>query len=159
MNAALTFAIRLNRLPKIENAPGLILLTVGDFNGSEPPTRVGVLTDAALRSRLAHLDTHSANEIAAIRHALAIDKGQTTIYESWPGVEGCLRFWCGFVGSRVRRLHWSCDGCGEATQENIGGSAGESFPRLCRCGRINQITVPKFEPSAESVPAGARREP
>jgi hypothetical protein len=66
-NTPQKFAILLSRLPKVENAPGLILLTVDTSQGSEPPAKVGTLTDAALRGRLAHFDQHSANELAAVR--------------------------------------------------------------------------------------------
>ena len=47
-----TFAILLTRVPKVENAPGLILLRVDPSRGSQAPTTIGYLTDAALRGRL-----------------------------------------------------------------------------------------------------------
>lgn len=138
-----TVAILLSRLPKIQNEPGLILLRVDASRGTEPPTTVGTLTDAALRGRLAHFDQHSANELAAVRHALSADTGEATVYESWSGVESCLQFWYGFTGSRIRLMAWTCEACGKTARESIGGSVGESFSRLCACGRTTRITVPK----------------
>jgi hypothetical protein len=138
-----TFAIVLSRLPKIDSGPGLILLTVDTSRGVEPPAKIGTLTDAALRGRLAHFDQHSANELAAVRHALGKDQGQVTVYESWSGLGSCLKFWHGFVGSQIRPVTWICEKCGTAARENIGGSVGESFARRCRCGEIKQLTVPK----------------
>jgi hypothetical protein len=143
MNASQTFAIQLNRLPRIDDTPGLILLSVETQSGSGPATRIGALTDAALRGRLAHFGLHSANEVAAIRHALSSEEGRATVYENWPGLESCLQFWYGFVGSRIQILAWTCEACGKQGRENIGGSVGESFLRRCACGRSNRITVPK----------------
>lgn len=143
MNAQHTFAIRLSRLPKVADAPGLILLMVDESAGTEAPTRIGALTDAALRGRLAHFDVHSANEISAVRKALSKDSGEATVYESWSGLDGCVQFWHGFIGSRIRSLAWSCDHCGTTDRESIGGSVGESFLRSCKCGQVNRISVPK----------------
>ena len=142
-----TFAILLSRLPKVDNAPGLILLMVDASQGTKTPRRIGTLTDAAVRGRLAHFDLHSANEVAAIRQALKNDRGQATVYESWPNLNSCLQFWYGFVGSQIRPIEWSCEKCGAPNRENVGGSVGESFPRVCKCGQTTQITIPKQLPS------------
>lgn len=143
MNAPQTVAILLSRLPKTENAPGLILLRVDASRGSAPPTTIGALTDAALRGRLAHFDLHSANEVAAIRHALSSDSGEATVYEIWPAVQSCLQFWHSFTGSRIRPMTWTCEACGKTGRESIGGSVGETFARLCACGQATRVTVPK----------------
>jgi len=143
MNTPQAFAILFTRLPRIENAPGLILLRVDASRGSEPPTMVGTLTDAALRGRLAHFDLHTANELAAVRKALASDSGEATVYEHWSGLESCLQFWYGFSGSQIRLMAWTCEACGETRRESIGGSVGETFPRLCPCGQATRLTVPK----------------
>jgi hypothetical protein len=107
---------------------------------------MGTLTDAALRGRLAYFDAHSANEIAAVRKALSIDSGQATVYESWPALEGCLRFWYGFIGSVIRPIESTCDSCGKQNRESVGGSVGESFLRRCGCGHVSRITVPNHQP-------------
>jgi hypothetical protein len=147
MNNEQTFTILLSRLPKVDNAPGLILLMVDASRGTKTPRRIGTLTDAAVRGRLAHFDLHSANEVAAIRQALKNDKGQATVYESWPNLNSCLQFWYGFVGSQIRPIEWSCEKCGASNRENVGGSVGESFSRVCKCGQTTQITIPKQLPS------------
>jgi hypothetical protein len=143
LNTPQTFAILLSRLPRVENTPGLILLRVDASRGSEAPTTVGTLTDAALRGRLAHFDLHSANELAAVRKALSADSGEATVYESWSALENCLQFWYGFTGSQIRLMAWTCEACGKTRRESIGGSVGESFPRLCACGQATRLTVPK----------------
>lgn len=143
MSAPSSVAIVLRRLPKVQNAPGLIQLRVETSTGGEPPTMVGVITEAALRGRLAHHDLHSANELAAVRHALAADSGEATVYESWPSLESCLQFWHGFTSSRIQLLAWTCEACGSTARENLGGSVGESIPRLCACGRLTRVTIPK----------------
>jgi hypothetical protein len=147
MNTSQTFAIHLSRQPGVNEAPGLILLTVDASQGAGPTTKIGALTDAALRGRLAHFDVHSANEIAVIRRALSSDAGQATVYESWPGLDSCVQFWYGFVGSRIRVMAWTCETCGKSGRENIGGSVGESFLRRCACGQATRLTVPKTPPS------------
>ncbi|MGH9367707.1 MAG: hypothetical protein ACRD3M_08540 [Thermoanaerobaculia bacterium] len=153
MKTPQTFAILLSRLPRVENAPGLILLRVNASPGTEPPTRIGTLTDAALRGRLAHFDLHSANELAAIRHALSADSGQATVYEQWPGLDSCLQFWYGFTGSQIRLMAWTCEACGKTDRESIGGSVGETFLRLCVCGRATHVTVPKTIAGSPTVAA------
>ena len=142
MHSSQTFAIRLKRLPPVGERPGLIMATVSGSTGT-PPKRIGTLTDAALRGRLAWFDAHSANEISEIRHALAKDSGQVTTFEKWSALGGCLHFWHGFVGSRIRALVWSCQRCGTGDREDVGGTSGESFPRRCKCGQVNRITFPK----------------
>jgi hypothetical protein len=137
-----TFEIRLSRLARVGTGPGLIRATVRGTSKKELAS-IGVLTDAALRGRLAHFNAHSANEISAIRQELAKDAGEATTFEKWAGLERCVQFWLGFSGSRIRALAWSCDRCGASDRENVAGTSGESFPRRCRCGQVNRITVPK----------------
>jgi len=140
---AQTFAIRLSRLPKIENAPGLILLRVETSEGDTPPTTIGSLTDAALRGRLAHFDQHSANELAAVRHALATESGEAIVYERWVGLENCVQFWHGFAGSRIQIVALTCEACGKTNRQNIGGTVGEMLALVCACGRPARTTIPK----------------
>lgn len=149
VNAPQTFAIAMSRLPGVDNAPGLILLTV-DVSG-KAPKRVGTVTDAGLRGRLAHFDAHRANEIAAIRQALATESGEATVYESWPGLARCLQFWHGFTGSQIRPIEWTCEKCGASGSVEIGGSVGESVVRRCACGQANRMTVPKYMPSHDHI--------
>lgn len=145
MPRPLDFVIGLSRLPKVEDVPGpaLILLTVEMARGTRRPTRIGALTDSALRGRLAHFDQHSANEIAAVRHALAKDEGRITVHETWSGARDCIQFWQGFTGSRIRAFAWLCVKCGNNAEEKVGGTVGEQFALLCKCGQVQQITVPK----------------
>jgi len=145
-----TFGITLVRLPAIDEAPGLIAVTVVSSQRSRSPSSIGFLTDAALRGRLSHFDWHSANEIAAIRRALATANGEITIYESWPGLAGCIEFWTNFVGLQVHAMEWTCEQCGTAARELIGGSVGETFPRRCECGKVARITIPKYAPLPEA---------
>lgn len=141
MNRQPTFTIRLRRLDAVEGMPGLIRLSVHCSEGSRTPTQMGSLTDAALRGRLAHFDLHSANEVAALRKALAEDSGQASVIERWPELSSCLQFWLGFVGSQVRRIAWTCESCGKTEGDDIGGKVGESFLSRCLCGRIQKVTV------------------
>ena len=141
MKEALTFGIRLTRLPRVADTPGLICLTV-DAPGTPPAQRrMGNLTDAALRGRLAHYNLHSANEVAAIRQALREEKGEATAFERWSGLGSCVEFWSGFPGSQIRSIDWSCEECGAANRETVGATVGESFLRLCKCGQARRITV------------------
>lgn len=135
-----TFAILLMRLPKLDETPGLIRLAVDGGRGV-PPTRIGVLTDSALRGRLAHLDVHSANEIAKVRQSLRTESGQATLYESWSGLDSCLQFWYGFFGSQIRTIEWLCEKCAAANREDVGSTAGEAFSRACTCGQVKSITI------------------
>lgn len=138
-------AILLSRLPRTENAPGLILLRIEASGGASSPTTIGSLTDAALRGRLAHFDEHSANELAAVRHALACDAGEATVHERWFGLDDCLQFWHGFTGSQIRIVTLICEGCGKTSQQNIGGTVGESLALICDCGRPARAIVPKAQ--------------
>ena len=135
-----TFAVLLTRLAKVGDSPGLILLQV-DSGAGEPLTRIGALTDAALRGRLSHFDLHSANEVATIRQALKTEAGKTTLYESWPSLEGCLQFWYSFFGSQIRPVEWTCEKCATVNREDVGSSAGEPFSRACQCGQVLAITI------------------
>jgi hypothetical protein len=143
MDSPQTFALLFSRLPKVNRTEGLIALTVEPTGGSEAPRKIGVLTDAALRGRLAHVNLHSTNEIALIRQALSKDCGEVTVYESWSRLDGCLQFWIRFVGSQIRPLAWTCESCGTTARESIGGSVGETFLLRCKCGQVSRITVPK----------------
>lgn len=136
-----TFGIVLTRLPRVRETPGLIQIMVDASSGTGPPRRLGTLTDAALRGRLAHFDAHSANEVAALRQALKNDRGQATVYESWSGLASCLHFWHGFVGSQIRPIEWTCEKCGVPHRDDVGASVGESFLRPCKCGQVKLITV------------------
>jgi hypothetical protein len=138
-----TFAILLKRLPPVDDAPGLIALRVDGSRGLRPTTRLGNLTDAALRGRLAHHDAHSANEIAALRKALATEKGEFTLRESWAKREACLRFWFGFIGSKIHTVECVCEKCGAALRDRVGGTSGESFRLRCACGQVAHILAPK----------------
>ena len=148
-------AIVLSRLPGIDRVPGLIFFSI-ETGAARPAGRQGMLTDAALRSRLAHFDAHSANEIAAVRRALAADNGRTTVYEDWPELESCLRFWYGFAGSKIRPIESACGWCGKLDRDSVGGSVGESFLRFCECGRVSRITFSNPLPVAVA-PAPARK--
>jgi hypothetical protein len=141
--AAPTFTILLKRLPPVDDAPGLIALRVDGSRGLRPTTRLGNLTDAALRGRLAHHDAHSANEIAALRKALAAEKGEFTLQESWAKREACLRFWFGFIGSKIHTIECVCEKCGAALRDRVAGTAGETFRLRCACGQVAQILAPK----------------
>jgi hypothetical protein len=138
-----TFAIVLSRLPAVDRGPGLIGFRVDTSTAPRASAARGTLTDAALRGRLACFDAHSANEIAAVRRALSIESGQATVYERWPALEGCLRFWYGFVGSQIRPIEWDCEACHASNRDSVGGTVGESFPRRCSCGHVSSVTVPK----------------
>jgi hypothetical protein len=135
-----TFAVLLTRLAKVDDTPGLILLQVDSGTG-EPLTRIGALTDAALRGRLSHFDLHSANEVATIRQALRNEAGRTILYESWPSLEGCLQFWYSFFGSQIRPVEWTCEKCATLNREDVGSSAGEPFSRACLCGQVLVTTI------------------
>ena len=148
-----TFGITLVRLPPIDEAPGLIAVTVVSSSRSRTPAVIGLLTDAALRGRLSHFDWHSANEIAAIRRALGAPSGEITIYEGWPAMAGCVEFWTNFVGLQVHAMTWTCEQCGTAAHEQIGGSVGETFPRRCDCGKVARLTIPKYAPAPDPIPA------
>jgi hypothetical protein len=150
------FAIVLSRLPAVESVPGLISFLVDSSGGTKVPIKTGILTDAALRGRLAYFDVHSANEIAAVRKALAIESGQVTVYESWPALDGCLRFWYGFKGSVIRPIAWTCEACQKQNRDSVGGSVGESFLRRCDCGQASRVTVPNHQPISSAVAALAR---
>jgi len=134
-------ALKLSRLPAVDEKPGLILLTVDVSDGVDRPRQVGVLTDVALRGRLGHYDLHSANELAAIRKALQPESGQITIHETWAGPGSCLRFWHDFVGSQIRPVEWICEGCSALNRLDVGASVGETSSHSCKCGRIERITA------------------
>jgi hypothetical protein len=134
------FEIRFARQPRVDESPGLVALAIGTPEAT-PSRKIGILTDAALRGRLAHFDVHSANEVAAIRKALTPDSGQMTVHEGWPALASCLGFWEGFAGSRIRAVEWTCERCSAVNRENIGSSVGETYSRACKCGRVKRITT------------------
>jgi hypothetical protein len=140
-SASRPYAIVLSRLSAVENRLGLISFLI-DTGEDRPAAKLGVLTDAALRGRLAYFDAHSANEIAAIRKALSVENGRAIVYEQWPALAGCIRFWYGFVGSKIRPIESACEACGKQNRGSVGGSVGESFLRACVCGRVARVTVP-----------------
>ncbi len=140
------FALKFSRLPKVDDMPGLVFMAIDASNGTEPPRGVGALTDVALRGRLAHYDLHSANEIAAIRRALQLDRGQVTVYEGWSGLGSCLQFWRGFIGSQIRPVEWTCEKCTALNRQNVGASVGETYSRACKCGKIERITTASHLP-------------
>ncbi|HWZ86544.1 MAG TPA: hypothetical protein VN032_10105 [Thermoanaerobaculia bacterium] len=135
------FGIALTRLPKVRETPGLIQITINSPETGAPARRLGNLTDAALRSRLAHFGAHDANELAALRHELRKDRGQATITESWESIANCMHFWHGFSGSQIRTIEWTCEHCAAPHRDDVGASVGESFLRACKCGEVKRITV------------------
>jgi hypothetical protein len=156
LTSARPISIHFVRLPGEPAETGLILLSV-ETGSAEGRTRLGSLTEAGLRGRLAHYDLHSANEIASIRHALAAHDGTACIEETWSSLDSCLQFWHSFFGSQIRPLEWACDTCGTAHREEVGGSVGETFSLRCDCGRLNQLTLPRSAPrtggaAARSLP-------
>jgi hypothetical protein len=157
MKAQQIFAIRFSRLPKVENAPGLILLSIDTSNGAGPLRKIGSVTDVALRGRLAHHDLHSANEVAAIRQALGQDHGQATVYEGWSGAGSCLQFWHGFAGSQIRPIEWACEGCAAPIRQEVGASVGETFLHACKCGTVKRTTAtPRLTPPEAPAPASGK---
>ena len=146
MKTQQVFAIEFRRLPRVDESPGLVVLASDASNGAGPARKIGALTDVALRSRLAHFDVHSANEVAAIRKALNPDNGQVTIHEGWSGLSSCLQFWHDFVGSRIRPIEWTCERCATSNRENVGASVGETYSRACKCGKVKRITSAPYLP-------------
>jgi hypothetical protein len=136
------FAIRFVRQPQVDGSPGLVALTIGGEPEAPPARKIGALTDVALRSRLAHFDVHSANEVSAIRKALNAEGGRTAVHEGWLGLSSCLEFWQNFAGSRIRTVEWSCEQCSAVNRENIGSNVGETYSRACRCGKVQRLTTP-----------------
>ncbi len=141
MTAGRVFAIRLKRLRRTGHTARLVSVSIGDSAQASPARRVGALTDIALRARLSHWNLHSANEVAAVRKALAGERGEATLYEGWPALSSCWHFWHDFVGSRITRLEWSCEGCRTPAERQVGASAGETVPLPCKCGTLGRMTV------------------
>lgn len=135
------FAIEFRRLPRVEGSVGLVLASIDTTNGASAPRKIGMLTDVALRGRLAHYDLHNANEVAAIRKALGQDNGRFTVYEGWSGLATCLRFWHSFVGSQIQPIEWTCEKCSASNRADVGASVGETFARACKCGAVKKITT------------------
>jgi len=135
------FAIRLRRMSGPADAARLISIYITEPGESGVARRMGALTDIALRGRLAHWNAHPANEVAALWKALATDGGEATVYEGWPQLMSCWRFWRDFVGSRVVRLEWSCDGCQAPAARQVGAKSGETVVLACRCGTASRMTV------------------
>jgi hypothetical protein len=139
-------AIAFHRLPRVDDLPGLVSLTIDATNGAEPGKTIGTLTDVALRGRLAHWDNHSAIEVASIRRALVPDYGQATVHEGWSDMGSCVRFWHDFAGSTIRPLEWSCTRCSALHREQVGASVGETLSRRCQCGTITRVTIATHVP-------------
>lgn len=139
-----SFTIRLTRLPPAGTAPGLagLIAVAVQSPDRKRAARLGSLTDVALRSRLAHFDAHSANEIAALRRALASEGGEFLLIERWPGREACLRSWYGFTGAKMRLIEWTCEKCAASCRENAGGGPGELFLLVCACGHAATFPIP-----------------
>ena len=135
------FALSLFRLPRVDDSPGLVALTISGAGSQERGRKVGDLTDVALRGRLAHFGAHSAIEVAAIRRALQSDDGQITVHEGWPALGSCLKFWIDFTGSQIRPVEWKCERCQAVHLDNVGANVGERYSRACRCGRVTRITT------------------
>jgi hypothetical protein len=135
------FALRLRRLPRVDDMPGLVTLSISGSAAADPARKVGDLTDIALRGRLAHFGAHPANEVAAIRRALQSDDGQITVHEAWPGLGSCLKFWIDFTGSQIRQVEWKCERCQALHSDNVGANVGETYSRACRCGRVTRVTT------------------
>jgi hypothetical protein len=141
MKAQQQFAIEFSRQPNVDDAPGLVQLAIRESSGTVAPRKIGAVTDVALRGRLAHYDLHGANEVAAIRKALKAENGRITVHEGWPALASCLHFWHDFVGSQIRAVEWACEGCSAPNRENVGSSVGETYARVCKCGKIKRITT------------------
>jgi hypothetical protein len=139
-----SFTIRLTRLAPAgatPGPPGLISVAVESADRKRA-ARLGSLTDVALRSRLAHFDAHPANEIAALRRALASEGGEFVLTERWPAREACLRSWYGFTGAKMKLIEWTCEKCSAACRENAGGGPGELFLLVCSCGQTATFPIP-----------------
>ena len=135
------FTLHLIRLPRVDDRPGLVALSVGGAGALDPRQKLGELTDVALRGRLAHFGAHSANEVALIRRALQVEDGQIVVHEGWPGRASCLKFWNDFTGSQIKPVEWLCEKCQTIHRDNVGANVGETYARACRCGRITRITT------------------
>ncbi len=135
------FSIVFSRLPKVDDLPGLVSLTIDSTNGAQPGRTLGSLSDVALRGRLAHWDLHSAIEVAGIRRALGPDHGRATVHEGWPDLGSCIRFWHDFAGSTIRPVEWTCGRCSAVHKEELGASVGETLSRRCKCGTIKRLTI------------------
>ncbi|HTR03195.1 MAG TPA: hypothetical protein VMN82_08370 [Thermoanaerobaculia bacterium] len=151
------FALQFRRLPRLDDAPGLVLLTIDISNGVGPLRRVGLLTDVALRGRLGHYDLHSANELAAIRQALQTAGGKVTVLEGWSGLSSCLKFWQGFTGSQIRPVEWTCERCSVLHRDDVGASVGETYSRACRCGKIERVTATSRPPDPPAATVAAKK--
>jgi hypothetical protein len=140
----ITFEINLRRLPGVEPLAGMVFLTFRAAGDTGRATVLGKLTDAALRARLAHFDAHSANEIAALRRAVATAGGEFSVRETWKDRDACLRHWYGFTGSRFQALEWKCEKCGDEGVERLGRTAGELV--YVKCARGHAIAIAAEKP-------------
>jgi len=136
-----TFEIGLRRLQDMTPLTGMISLTVREAGETGRATLLGKLTDAALRTRLAHFDVHSANEIAALRRAMAAPGGESSVTETWKDREACLRHWAAFTGSKLNPVEWKCEACGEAGIERLGRAPGELVHIKCARGHVVAIAA------------------
>jgi hypothetical protein len=141
VTAGPVFAIRFRRLRRGDDAARLVSVTIADSGGKGVARRIGALTDIALRARLAHWNLHSANDLSAVRKTLDGDRGEATLYESWPALASCWHFWRDFVGSQITRLEWSCDGCQSPAGREVGAIRGETVPLACKCGTVGRVVI------------------
>lgn len=146
MTGGPVFAIRLRRLRRADDTARLVSVSITDPGGKGVARRIGALTDIALRARISHWNLHSANEVAALRKALEGERGEATLFEGWPGLADCWSFWRDFIGSQITRIEWSCDGCQNPAERQVGASRGETVPLACRCGTVGRVTVGGGEP-------------
>jgi len=137
------FEIGLRRLQEIAPQPGMVSLTVRVAGATSGVAPLGKLTDAALRARLAHFDAHSANEIAALRRAMAAAGGESSVTETWKDREACLRHWDAFTGSKLNPVEWKCEACGDAGIERLGRAPGELVNVKCAHGHVVVIAATK----------------
>lgn len=141
MTAGPVFAIRLRRLRRAGDAARLVAVSIADSGRNGVARRIGALTDVALRARISHWNLHSANQVAALRKALDGERGEATLHEGWPALADCWHFWRDFVGSKITRLEWSCAGCRNPAERQVGAIRGETVPLACKCGTVGRMTV------------------
>jgi acyl CoA:acetate/3-ketoacid CoA transferase alpha subunit len=79
--------------------------------------------------------------------------GFATVYEGWSGAGSCLQFWHGFVGSQIRPIEWTCEGCAKPQHQDVGASVGETFLHACKCGTVKGTTAtPRLTPVGLPAP-------
>jgi hypothetical protein len=83
-----TFAITLLRFPDSR-----ILVTADDTKGREPPLKIAIRKESAVRERLTV--GHTIEEVSAIMGALSKGGDSTTFSQAWPSLDFLRRFWNG----------------------------------------------------------------